>query len=121
LVKQPALPRGGAGFSLLVCEFVGIAEMDVVFLLKVLKALAEVAGFALLGQGLVYLFAGINREKNFVYVLLRIITSPATKLARLLSPRFVRDQHMPLVAFGLVFWVWVATVVGLIYFKEAPI
>jgi hypothetical protein len=113
LVKQPALPRGGAGFSLLVCEFVGIAEMDVVFLLKVLKALAEVAGFALLGQGLVYLFAGINREKNFVYVLLRIITSPATKLA----PRFVRDQHMPLVAFGLVFWVWVATVVGLIYFR----
>jgi hypothetical protein len=35
----------------------------------------------------------------------------------LLSPRFVRDQHMPLVAFGLVFWVWVATVVGLIYFR----
>jgi hypothetical protein len=24
---------------------------------------------------------------------------------------------MPLVAFGLVFWVWVATVIGLVYFR----
>ena len=91
--------------------------MDVVFLLKIVKALVEVAGLALLGQGLVYLFAGINREQNFVYVILRIITSPATRLARMLSPRFIQDTHMPLVAFGLVFWIWVATVVGLVYLR----
>lgn len=91
--------------------------MDVIFLIKIIKTLAEVAGFALLGQGLVSLFAGASREQNFVYVLFRIITSPATKLARLLSPRFVSDRHIPLVAFALVFWVWVATVVGLVYLK----
>jgi len=91
--------------------------MDVVFLLKIIKTVAEVAGFALLGQGLVYLFAGINREQNFVYVIFRIITSPATKLARLLTPRFVRDHHMPLVAFALVLWVWVATIIGLVYLR----
>lgn len=91
--------------------------MDVVFLLKIIKTLAEVAGFALIGQGLVYLFAGINREQNFVYVIFRIVTSPATKLARFLTPRFVRDHHMPLVAFALVFWVWVATIIGLVYLR----
>jgi hypothetical protein len=91
--------------------------MDEVFLLKVVKALAEVAGFALIGQGLVSLFAGAKRDQNFVYVLFRIVTSPATKLARLLSPRFVPDRHIPLVAFGLMLWVWVAAVVAMVYLQ----
>ncbi len=91
--------------------------MDVVFILKVIKTLAEVAGFALLGQGLVYLFAGNAREQNFVYVIFRIITRPVFRLARWLSPRFIRDQHLPLVAFALVFWIWVSCVVGMVYLR----
>lgn len=87
--------------------------MDVIFVLKVFKALVEVAGFALLGQGIVAIFAGNKRDQNFVYVILKIITSPATKLARLLSPRFIPDRHIPFVAFGLVFWSWVALIIAI--------
>lgn len=90
--------------------------MDWVFLLKVIKALAEVAGFALIGQGIVALFAGANRHQNFVYVLFKIITSPATKVARIVSPRFIPDRHIPFVAFGLVLWIWVSCILGIAYF-----
>jgi hypothetical protein len=84
--------------------------MDVIFLLKILKALVEVAGFSLLGQGFVAIFAGKDRNQNFIYVVLKIITSPATKIARFITPRFIRDEHVPFVAFGLCFWSWVALI-----------
>lgn len=87
--------------------------MDVVFLLKILKALVEVAGFALLGQGIVALFAGAKRDQNFVYVLFKIITSPATKLTRTICPRFIPDRHIPFYTFGLLFWGWVALIIGI--------
>jgi hypothetical protein len=94
--------------------------MDWVFLLKVIKALAEVAGLALIGQGIVALFAGNTRDQNFVYVLFKIITGPATKLARIVSPRFVPDRHIPWVAFGLVLWVWVLAIIGIAMLGGAP-
>jgi hypothetical protein len=89
--------------------------VELVFFLKVLKALVEVAGFALIGQGILALFAGAKRDQNFVYVLFKIITRPATVLARTLSPRFVPDRHIPFVAFALVLWAWVALFIALIY------
>jgi hypothetical protein len=85
-------------------------------LLLVAKALVEVAGVALVGQGLVALFAGANRDKNIVYGIFRIITLPAVKLARLLTPaRYVRDTHLPLVAFFICFWLWVVLVLSVAY------
>jgi hypothetical protein len=89
--------------------------VELVFFLKVLKALVEVAGFALIGQGILALFAGAKRDQNFVYVLFKIITRPATGLARVLAPRFVPDRHIPFVAFALVLWAWVALFIALIY------
>lgn len=94
--------------------------MEIVFLLKICKALVEVAGFALIGQGILALFAGAKRDQNVVYVLFKIITRPATGLARALSPRFVPDRHIPFVAFGLVLWIWVALVFGMLYFSPRP-
>lgn len=72
----------------------------------IIKALAEVAGFALIGQGILYLLAGAKRERNGAYQILRVITSPIMKFARLITPRFVLDQHIGLVAFFLIFVVW---------------
>ena len=85
--------------------------MDVVFILKVLKALLEVAGFALLGQGVVALFAGAKRDQNFVYVLFKIISSPVTRLTRFICPRFIPDRHIPFYSFGLVFWAWAGLII----------
>jgi hypothetical protein len=95
--------------------------MDIIFILKIFKALIEVAGFALIGQGIVALFAGNKRDQNFVYVIFKIITSPATKFARLISPRFIHDKHIAFVAFALVFWVWVALIFAIASMQAKPV
>ena len=48
-------------------------------------------------------------ENNFFYRTLQVVTSPFTKLVRLVSPKFVIDRHIPWAAFALlaVAWVWV--------------
>jgi hypothetical protein len=77
-------------------------------IIVILKALAEIAGFALLGQGVLYLLAGPRRDQNVFYRTIRTITSPMTRLTRLITPRFVMDHHIPFVAFFLVAGLWVA-------------
>jgi len=73
----------------------------------ILKALTEIAGVAFLGQGVLWLLAGSRREKNPVYNLFRTITSPVTRVARFVTPRFVIDAHIGLVAFFMLVVLWV--------------
>ena len=87
--------------------------MDPEFPWRALKAIVEVAGFAYIGQALVAAFAGARRGENIVYQIFKIITGPVTKLARLISPRFVPDRHVPFVAFGILLWIWIFTLVML--------
>jgi hypothetical protein len=49
----------------------------------ILKALNEVALMALLGQAALYVLAGSRRDSNPIYALLKAVTSPVMKLARL--------------------------------------
>ncbi len=72
----------------------------------ILKALTEVALFAFVGQAILYLFAGANRERNFVYTTFRMLTSPVTKVTRLIAPRFIVDQHVGFLAFFLLLVLW---------------
>ncbi|HEX5637816.1 MAG TPA: hypothetical protein VFY78_12050 [Gammaproteobacteria bacterium] len=83
------------------------------FIVSALKAVVEVAGMALLGQGLIGLLAGKAKQGNFVYRIFLVITTPIYRLARALSPRFIADAHMGLASFFIVFWLWV----GLVYAK----
>lgn len=80
------------------------------FIASALKALAEVAGLALIGQGLVGFLAGKSRQDNFVYRIFQVVTSPIYKFSRFISPRFIADTYMGLVSFLLVFWSWVALI-----------
>lgn len=75
-------------------------------LLDILKALLEVAGLALLGQGLLFLFAGAKRERNVVYQVFATVTRPVLRLTRFVTPRVVLDRHLGLVAFLLVALAW---------------
>jgi hypothetical protein len=85
-------------------------------LLLIVKAIAEIAFFALIGQGIVALFAGADREKNVVYQIFKIITFPITWLARVLTPRkLVRETHLPLAAFFICFWIWLGAIFGMSY------
>ncbi len=87
--------------------------MEPEFLLRALKAVVEVAGFAYIGQGLVALFAGSRREQNVIFQVFRIVTGPVTRATRFLMPKFVPDRHIPFIAFGLLMWVWIFLIIGL--------
>lgn len=75
-------------------------------LVTILKALIEVAGFALLGQGVLYIFAGAGREKNFVYLMLKAVTAPVFRLTRTITPRFILDRHIWLLTPLVVLILW---------------
>jgi uncharacterized protein YggT (Ycf19 family) len=69
------------------------------FALLLGQTLVLVAGLALLGQGLVGVFNWPRRRQNLVYRLFEVIASPVVKLIRLVTPKVVLDQHIPIAAF----------------------
>ena len=77
-------------------------------LVEILKLLAEVALLSLAGQWVLGLLAGAKREQNLFYQQFQVLTRPVIAGARLLSPRVILDRHLPLVAFLLLFFVWLA-------------
>lgn len=77
-------------------------------IIVILKALTEVAGVAMLGQGVLWVIAGSKRDQNLVYNLFRTLTSPVMKVTRWITPRVVLDQHLGLVAFFLLLVLWIA-------------
>lgn len=81
--------------------------MNEVFLLSVLRAIVEVTGFIMFGQGLLYVVAGKAREQNFVYKMFEIVTRPVIKITRFITPRQIRDDHIAVAAFLLVVWLWI--------------
>lgn len=84
-------------------------------LVIILKALVEVGLVAFLGQGVLWLVSGVNRERNPIYILFRVVTSPITRLARALAPRFVLDQHIAFVAFFLLMAAEVILIAAKVY------
>ena len=82
------------------------------FVISILRVIVEVAGYTLLGQGVLALFAGRSRDTNVVYRLMQTITNPAVKVVRMITPGFVMDKHIPFVAFFLLFWLWVGLAVA---------
>ena len=71
-------------------------------LVIILKAINEVALMALLGQAALYVLAGARRDTNPVYGILKAVTAPVMKLARLVTPRVVLDRHIGFVALFIV-------------------
>jgi len=78
-----------------------------ILLVSILRTLVEVAGFALLGQGVLVLLAGKYREQNIFYRVLRIITGPVVRAVRFITPRFILDAHIPVLTFFLLLWLWI--------------
>ncbi len=79
-----------------------------IMIAKGVKLLAEIAGYSLIGLGILYVLAGADRERNMFYQALKTIASPAIKLTRLITPRFIPDYRIGWLALGLVLGVWLA-------------
>ncbi len=67
-------------------------------LVIILKAVNEIALMALISQGALYLLAGNKRDGNFIYFILKTMTLPVMKFARLITPRIILDPHIGWVA-----------------------
>jgi len=73
-----------------------------------LRILVEICLFSLIGQGVLAVLPGVDREKNPFYLVLKTLASPAWRLARWVSPRFVVDQHIGWVALFILAALWIA-------------
>lgn len=78
-----------------------------ILLISILRTLVEVAGFTLLGQGVLALLAGKYRDQNIFYRALRTVTQPVVRAVRFATPRFILDAHVPVLTFFLLFWLWI--------------
>lgn len=86
-----------------------------ILLVSIARAVVEVAGLFLLGQGVLWLFGPRARDGNFIYDLFKKGTYPIVRLTRAITPRrLVHDAHVGLVAFLIVAWLWF----GLAYWKR---
>ena len=75
------------------------------------KLIAEIALLALAGQWLLGLLAGAKRDKNIFYQILQIMCRPFIALARVVTPKFVLERHLPLVAWLMLAFIWVGATV----------
>ena len=82
----------------------------------ILKALLEVVLVVLLGQGLLFVLAGASRHQNMVYRMFTTVTDPIMKATRFITPRFIVDQHIGLVAFFLAVILWVVALALKVHF-----
>ncbi len=76
-------------------------------IIVILKALTEVAGVAMLGQGILWVVAGARRDQNIVYGLFKTLTLPVMKVTRWVTPHVILDRHLGLVAFFLLGVLWI--------------
>ena len=69
----------------------------------------------MLGQGILYLFAGAKRDSNAIYFIFKTLTSPIMKFARMITPRIVIDQHIGFVALFILLVVEALLIAAKIY------
>lgn len=77
------------------------------FLVGALRAIAEMLGLALLGQGVLYFLVGRGRDGNFVYRLLELITRPPRRLVARGLPGGTSAALVGLTTFLLIFCLWI--------------
>lgn len=79
------------------------------FFVSTLKLIAEIALLALLGQWILGLLAGAKRDTNLFYQILQIVGKPFVVASRFITPKQIIDRHVPLVAFLLLLFIWIAS------------
>jgi hypothetical protein len=91
--------------------------VSALYWLRLAQLLIAIPLFALAGQAVVWVLARVFGQlprENVFYRILQIVASPVVKVARWITPRFVIDQHVPLVAFFLLLvgYAWVTFEIG---------
>lgn len=86
--------------------------------LAVVHNMVMLVGIFYIAQLLVGVFNWPARENNAVYRMFRFLTSPVTSVVRAITPERVADRHVPIVAFGLLFWLYLMLIALRLYEKR---
>lgn len=78
------------------------------FTVSTIKLIAEIALLALFGQWVLGLLAGVKKNQNLFYQILQIAGKPFVAATRVITPKQIIDRHVPLVAFLLLLFIWLA-------------
>ncbi len=85
-----------------------------------LKGAVEVAMLLVLARSMVFAMSLGRHDQNPVHRVLKLATRPVDRLARVMSPRLILDQHLPVVSFFLLFWLWIALVMAKVWIIGTP-
>ena len=77
-----------------------------------LRIMVEICLFSLIGQGVLAVLPGVDRETNFFYRVLKTLASPGWRVARWISPKFVVDQHIGWVALFILALLWLSLAIA---------
>ena len=65
------------------------------FFISAVKLITEIALLALVGQWVLGLLAGKRKDQNLFYQVLQQMGKPFVQVARLVTPKFVLERHLP--------------------------
>ena len=78
-----------------------------VFLISALRAIVEMLGLCLMGQGVLYLLTGSRRQQNAIYRFFDLLTRPPRQFVALFLLRSVSGLLVGLLSFVLLFTLWI--------------
>ena len=78
-----------------------------VFLISALRAIVEMLGLCLIGQGVLYLLTGSRRQQNAIYRFFDLLTRPPRQFVALFLLRSVSGLLVGLLSFVLLFTLWI--------------
>ena len=77
------------------------------FVIGALRAIVEMLGLCLIGQGFLHLLAGERRQQNAIYRFFDLLTRPPRRLTALLLPKRASHSLVGLLTFMLLFALWI--------------
>lgn len=77
------------------------------FLIGALRAIVEMLGLCLIGQGFLHPLAGRRRQQNAIYRFFDLITAPPRKLTAKLLPTGTSGKAVSMLTFLLLFILWI--------------
>jgi hypothetical protein len=76
------------------------------FLISALRAIVELLGLCLAGQGILYVIAGRQRTGNRIYQLLELITKAPRQIVGLILPRSASGAVIGFSSFAILLILW---------------
>jgi len=86
--------------------------------LAIVHNMVMLIGVIYIAQFVTGIFNWPGRQNNVVYRLLGFLLSPVSKAVRVITPAKIADQHVPVVAFALLFWLYLILIAARLYVKR---